>query len=96
MKQVNYDKIVKKNLPDENKLTNTKDSDTWRTYSNGKSENANDAEWHPDFIAQDRGLNNNYGDDDDFDKLIVKKDYKLTLKKINQDTNKTTDDFNIS
>lgn len=78
---------------DENKLTNTKDSDTWRNYSNGKSENANDAEWHPDFIAQDRGLNNNYGDDDDFDKLIVKKDYKLTLKKINQDTNQTTDDI---
>ena len=83
---------------DENKLTNTKDSSTWRDYSNGKSENAKDGEWHPDFLAQDSGLNNNNGDDDDFDKLIVKRDYKLTIKKINQDTNATIDDiqFNVT
>ena len=76
----------------ENKLTNTKDSETWRNYSNGKSDNAKDGEWHPDFLAQDAGLNSKKGDDDDFDKLIVKKDYKLTLKKVNQNTNAVTDD----
>lgn len=81
---------------DENKLTNTKDSNAWRDYSNGKSENARDGEWHPDFLAQDTGLNNNSGDDDDFDKLIVKGDYKLTIKKINQDTNEAIDDIQFA
>lgn len=77
----------------ENKLNNTKDSDAWRNYTNGKANNAKDGGWHPDFFAQDNGLNNNYGDDDDFDKVIVKTDYKLKLKKINGNNNTVIDDI---
>ena len=76
----------------EDKLTNTKDSASWRNYSNGKSTDVEDGAWHPDFYAQDGGLNNNYGDDDDFDKVIVKKEYKLTLKKTNENTNEAISD----
>ena len=82
----------------EDKNTSTKDSDAWRKYSNNKDNNL-DGQWHPDFLAQDEGLNGNKGDDDDFDKLVVKGKYSLTIKKVNESSNnEVVNDvkFNIS
>ena len=48
-----------------------KSSDAWRDYSNDKNDDVKSGKWSPDYVAQDAGLNNNKGDDDDFDKVIV-------------------------
>ena len=80
----------------ENKLSNTKDSRGWRTYNTNK----NAADWSDSYLAQDTGLNENKGDDDDFDKVIVVKDEQvtLTLNKVNEDDNQGINDihFNIT
>ena len=52
-------------------------SDDWRNYSNNQ-----DCTTRHEFVSQ-RTVNPN-GDDDDFDKLIVKGDYKVTITKQNE------------
>ena len=69
----------------EDKLTSTKDSEDWRKYSNNQDKYL-DGAWHP-FEAQDKGVDGNKGDDDDFDKLIVNENYNFVIKKVNASNN---------
>ena len=70
----------------EEKEKANKGSDAWRNYANGNQNNL-DGNWHTDFLAQDAGINGNKGDDDDFEKVIVKSKYSLKLKKVNASSN---------
>ena len=72
-------------LNGENKITSTKDSEDWRKYSNNQDKYL-DGAWHP-FEAQDKGVDGNKGDDDDFDKLIVNENYNFVIKKVNASNN---------
>ena len=80
----------------ENKLENTKDSTPWRNYNANSTAN----DWSFDYLAQDKGVNGNKGDDDDFDKVVVigEKTYTLTIKKVNAETQESINDvlFNIT
>ena len=65
---------------------NINNTSAWRNYANGK-QNLLDGGWHDGFVAQDTSLrskNGNTGDDDDFDKLVVKGNYELVIKKVNE------------
>ena len=81
----------------EDKLTSTKDSENWRKYSN-EQDTYLDGAWHP-IQSQDAGVDGNKGDDDDFDKLVVNKNYNFVIKKVNASNNNTGIDdikFNIT
>ena len=83
----------------QDKLESDKSNDNWNTYSNAQ-DNLLDGNWHTTFKAQDFSLfntNGNKGDDDDFDKIVVKDSYNLTVKKIDATTKQGIDDvkFNV-
>ena len=75
----------------EHNVNTDKSTDNWKNYSNDK-QNYLDAKWHPEFVAQDT---DSKGDDDDFDKLIVKGKYNLTIKKVVNDAGTDDIDFEI-
>ena len=79
------------------KLTVAKDYDGWKNYANGKQTNVNNGGWYNDYLAQDSGVNQNKGDDDDFDKVVVKGTYNIEINKIDEDTNEGINDikFNV-
>ena len=81
----------------ENKYMSNKSSEKWNEYSNSQS-SLLDENWHTTFKAQDAGLDGNKGDDDDFDKIVVRDSYNLTVRKINANNNQGIDDveFNVS
>ena len=65
------------NAPDgESKFNSIKNSDAWRNYSTDTPEG-----WKETYLAQDAGVNKNKGDDDDFEKLIVRPKAKLRIRK---------------
>ena len=69
------------------KLNDVKSSTAWRNYT------TNPADvywkmikyWKTTYYAQDAGLNNKKGDDDDFEKVRVIDDYKVQLQKISNE-----------
>lgn len=78
------------NSPNGDGRTNTdKSTEAWRNYSN-EQQTYLDGDWHP-FVAQDAGVNGNKGDDDDFDKLIVKNEYTVNIKKVDGSDNSISD-----
>ena len=74
----------------ENNVTTDKGTDEWRNYRTGKSSISNGG-FYNDFLAQD---NNGVGDDDDFDKVIIKGSYKFDIKKSIDGIEQTSSDDN--
>ena len=71
-----------------------KASTEWRNYANAQ-QGWLDGNWHP-FVAQDYSVAGKKGDDDDFEKVKVKEEYKLTIKKVDESGNAIDDvKFNI-
>ena len=66
-----------------------KGSNEWKKYSNNQ-DSLLDGSRH-NFVSQDSGLNSNKGDDDDFDKLVVKGKYELKIQKTNKQGNAVSD-----
>ena len=61
----------------EDKLTNDKSSEAWKNYQNEILSG-----WSTKYIAQDESITNMVGDDDDFEKLIIKGKAKLRIGKV--------------
>ena len=78
-----------------NKLTADKSSESWRNYTNNHDEYL---KGYNSVVSQDSSISGVVGDDDDFEKLIIKGSYSLNLKKVNSDNNNPISDvlFNIS
>ena len=66
-----------------------KGSAEWKNYSNNQ-DNLIDYMRH-NFVSQDSGLNNNKGDDDDFDKVIVRGKYEVIIQKTDETGNSISD-----
>lgn len=72
-----------------------KGCEQWRNYANAQ-QNLLDGNWHI-FVAQDSSISGKKGDDDDFEKVKVLEEYKLTIKKVDASGNGIDDiKFNIT
>ena len=69
---------------DEDKYTNDKSTPDWKNYGHRDFDPSEPDKWRDDYLAQDEGIGNNKGDDDDFEKLVVKKDAKLIIRKVDE------------